>query len=492
MSFNSVTFLLFLLLVVAAYWPLPQRGRQWLILASSLIFYGFWKPQFALVMLASASTDYFVALRMSALRDDRVRRRWLYLSFVVNLGFLFYFKYLLFFAGNGFAVLRALGFEVHDPVLNIVLPLGISFYTFETISYSVDVYRRTIEPERDFLSYACFITYFPKLIAGPILRAYQLIPQLKNPARLSLTDVTEGTRRIVIGLFLKVGLADNISPLVSDGFMQPTSALSALDVWTLAFLFGFQIYFDFSAYSHIAIGCSRLMGISLVENFIFPYTAVSPREFWQRWHISLSRWIRDYLYLPLMGTKPGKVGEGQNLIAGDQVATPGGQNSPQRRTAALFVTWALMGFWHGANWTFLCWGLFHAICILAHRLSKPLRIRLSERTRVLGGLAITLPLMMLSWIAFRAQTLTQMAEMYAKLFQPRQYLWLGMRENVYIVAAVTLVFVLTARPVFERILVPMDSRPAPSLVLHALGFCAMGYIVFTFLRPITQFIYFAF
>src|SRR6266853_2302057 len=267
MTFNSVTFLLFLLLVVAAYWPLPQRGRQWLILASSLIFYGFWKPQFALVMLASASTDYFVALRMSALRDDRVRRRWLYLSFVVNLGFLFYFKYLLFFAGNGFAVLRALGFEVHDPVLNIVLPLGISFYTFETISYSVDVYRRTIEPEIDFLSYACFITYFPKLIAGPILRAYQLIPQLKNPARLSLTDVTEGTRRIVIGLFLKVGLADNISPLVSDGFMQPTSALSALDVWTLAFLFGFQIYFDFSAYSHIAIGCSRLMGISLVENF---------------------------------------------------------------------------------------------------------------------------------------------------------------------------------------------------------------------------------
>ena len=492
MIFNSVTYLLFLLLVVLAYWALPLRGRQWLIVASSLTFYGFWRPEFALVMLASASTDYFVALRMTRSEDDRIRRRWLYLSFAVNLGFLFYFKYLYFVVGNGFALLRALGFDTSDPVLNIVLPLGISFYTFETISYSVDVYRRTIRPERDFLVYACFITYFPKLVAGPILRAHQLIPQMKIMARASFDDVTEGVRRIIAGLFLKVALADNIAPLVNDGFAQSTSTLSAPDVWTLAFLFGCQIYFDFAAYSHIAIGTSRLMGIRLVENFNFPYTAVSPRDFWQRWHISLSGWIRDYLYLPLMGTRPALVQGSQALVAGDRVDTDGATPSRRRRTIALFTTWAIMGFWHGANWTFLVWGLLHAAYIFGYRVTEPLRERLSSGIRTAGGLAITLPLMMLAWIAFRAPGLETMFALYAKIFQPTQYLWLGMRENIYIVAALLLLLTLAARPLYERFVLPLERNPAFAFLGNATAFCALGVIVFTYLRPIAQFIYFAF
>lgn len=492
MIFNSVTFLLFLGLVVALYWPLPQRGRQWLITISSLMFYGFWRPEFTLVMLASASTDYFVGLQIARSDVNRIRRRWLYLSFAVNLGFLFYFKYLFFVVGNGFALARVLGFDVTDPVLNIVLPLGISFYTFETISYSVDVYRKTIEPERDFLSYACFITYFPKLIAGPILRAHQLIPQLKAPTPLSLGDFTEGMRRILVGLFMKVVLADNISPLVNDGFAQPIATLSALDVWTLAFLFGFQIYFDFSAYSHIAIGCSRLMGIKLIENFNFPYSAVSPRDFWQRWHMSLSNWIRDYLYLPLMGTRPNVARGTQLLVAGDKIESQGRRISVSRRTIALFLTWAIMGFWHGANWTFLAWGLIHATCIYGHRVTERFRIRLPETVRTVGGLAVTLPLMMAAWIAFRAQTLGQAFGMYAHLFRPQDYLWLGLRENTYLVAALTLVVTLVARPVYERLFRPVDARPVPALLVNAVAFGLVSGFVFVFLRPISQFIYFAF
>jgi D-alanyl-lipoteichoic acid acyltransferase DltB (MBOAT superfamily) len=491
MIFNSVTFLAFLSIVVPVYWALPLRGRQWLILVSSLAFYGFWRPEFILVMLASALTDYFVALRMASSNNDRSRRRWLYISFVVNLGFLFYFKYLFFVVGNGFAALRAVGFEVTDPVLNIILPLGISFYTFETISYSVDVYRRTIKPERDFLVYACFITFFPKLIAGPILRAYQLIPQIKTSARLTLEDCTEGTRRVVIGLFLKVGLADNIAPLVDDGFSQPTQALSALDVWTLAFLFGYQIYFDFSAYSHIAIGAARLMGIQLVENFNFPYLACSPRDFWQRWHISLSGWIRDYLYLPLIGARPTSPHGARHVVAGD-AAESFHPSRKENRTYALFCTWAIMGLWHGANWTFLCWGLLHATYIHLFRLTEPVRLQLPRLVRIAGGLALTLPLVMVAWIAFRAPDLATMFALYAKLFQIKQYLWLGMRENTYLVGAATLILILSAPTVYRVIVRPLEQHPVSNVAVNAVGFCLMGLAVFTFLRPITQFIYFAF
>jgi D-alanyl-lipoteichoic acid acyltransferase DltB (MBOAT superfamily) len=491
MTFNSVTFLAFLSIFIPIYWALPLRGRQWLIFASSLTFYGFWRPEFILVMLASASTDYFVALRMASIHNDRSRRRWLYISFVVNLGFLFYFKYLFFVVGSGFAALRAVGFEATDPILNIILPLGISFYTFETISYSVDVYRRTIKPERDFLVYACFITFFPKLIAGPILRAYQLIPQMKTAARISLEDCTEGIRRLAIGLFLKVGLADNIAPLVDDGFSQPTEALSALDVWTLAFLFGYQIYFDFSAYSHIAIGAARLIGIRLVENFNFPYLANSPRDFWQRWHISLSGWIRDYLYLPLIGTRPTSPYGARDVVAGD-AAESFHPSRQQNRTYALFCTWAIMGLWHGANWTFLFWGLLHAAYIHLFRITEPVKHQLPTLLRKVGGFALTLPLVMVAWIAFRAPDLATMFSLYAKLFQVKQYSWLGMRENTYLVAAATLVLILCAPAVYRVIVRPLERHPATSVAVNALGFCFIGLTVFTFLRPISQFIYFAF
>jgi D-alanyl-lipoteichoic acid acyltransferase DltB (MBOAT superfamily) len=407
---------------------------------------------------------------------------------VVNLGLLFYFKYLLFFVDNGVVVLNFLGIHANAPMLNIILPLGISFYTFQTISYTVDVYRRVIAPERSFVLYGCFVTYFPQLVAGPILRAGEVLYQLDRRPSFDGAMFASGLRRLAYGLFLKVVLADNIAPHVDSGFAQATDTLSALDVWTLAFLFGFQIYFDFSAYSHIAIGSARLMGISFPENFDFPYMTSSPRDFWRRWHISLSSWIRDYLYLPLLGVPV------TGSQAGGGLAIAMAERLPARRNpvAMLFLTWAIMGLWHGANWTFVLWGLYHACFISAYRLLSPYVSGLPQAYRQWGGWAITLPIAMLSWIPFRAPSVSVMLDMFAKLIMPSEYLWLGMRENTYLVTALVLCLMVTAyavsriwRPICERI-------RGMSIVGEATSFAVITALVFVFLRPIQQFIYFQF
>jgi len=487
MIFNSVTYLLFLSAAVCLYWSLPRRPRLWMILLSSLVFYGFWRPEFVIVMVGSAVVDYIVALALD--RTSRVaHRRWLLAaSLTINLGLLVYFKYLYFIVGNAWAVLSWLGVEQAPPVLDIVLPLGISFYTFQTISYTIDVYRRHLKPERDFVLYACFVTYFPQLVAGPILRAGEVLYQLDTRPAFRLDTFTSGLRRILIGLFLKVVLADNIAPHVDAGFAQSLATLSALDVWTLAFLFGFQIYFDFSAYSHIAIGSARLMGIHLPENFNFPYMASSPREFWRRWHISLSSWIRDYLYLPLLGAKVHDRSTG-----GLAVAASAEQSSTRSPAVALFASWSIMGLWHGANWTFLLWGLYHACMITAYRAIREPVSRLPV-TFQRAGLAITFPLMMLAWVPFRAPSVSDALTMFGKVLNPLEYASLGMRENSYLLAFVLTVGVLGAGWMHERLAkIAYRGRPYFAAAFDASLAIAATPLVFVFLRPINQFIYFQF
>ncbi|RMG32834.1 MAG: MBOAT family protein, partial [Methanobacteriota archaeon] len=303
MIFNSVSFLLFLAIIIPLYWVLPKSPRLWLIFLSSLVFYGFWRIEFIPLMLFSTLVDFTAAQAIHASTQLSRKRIYLAISILINLGLLFYFKYLNFFVDNVIDALSVIGLQIEKPIMEIVLPLGISFYTFQTISYTVNVYRGFIKPEKNFVLYACYVTFFPQLIAGPILRAKEVIHQFHNRPNFNLVDFGHGIRLVLYGLFLKVVLADNVAPLVDAGYSMPTSMLSALDVWTLAFLFGFQIYFDFSAYSHIAIGCARMMGIHFPDNFFYPYLAHSPKEFWRRWHISLSSWIRDYLYLPLAGIR---------------------------------------------------------------------------------------------------------------------------------------------------------------------------------------------
>jgi D-alanyl-lipoteichoic acid acyltransferase DltB (MBOAT superfamily) len=483
--FNSLTYLLFLALAVILYWLLPQRPRLGMLFIASLLFYGFWRVEYLPLMLISAINDYVASLKIYRSDNPRVRKSWLILSLIVNLGLLFYFKYLIFFVDNAVGLAHLLGIEISAPALEIILPLGISFYTFQTMSYTIDVYRGFIVPETDFVLYNCYVTYFPQLVAGPILRANEVIPWLRERAPFRSSDLSHGIRRVAYGLFLKVVLADNLAPIVDAGYAQNVSSMSAWDIWTLAFLFGFQIYFDFSAYSHIALGSARMMGIVFPENFNFPYIASSPRDFWRRWHISLSSWIRDYLYLPLAGSRVRDTSVGGLATATE----PAGS---ERKTFALFLTWGIMGLWHGAAWAFVFWGLYHATLVYFYRLLSPLFKKVPSRLARLGGWAITLPLAMLSWIPFRAIDLQKTFAMYAKLFQPREYLWLGLRENDYLVAATMLVATIIAHWTTQFVVPRLARRPILRFVLDTTSLTVIFLLVFIFLRPLVQFIYFQF
>lgn len=435
-------------------------------------------------MLISVVADYLIAISMTKTEDAARKKILLVGSLLINLGLLLFFKYLLFFAENAVGLMGLFGAEVKvDPFFeNIILPLGISFYTFQTISYTVDVYRGLIRPERNFILYASYVTFFPQLVAGPILRAVEVIPQLSERVAFKLEEFTSGIRRILYGLFLKVVLADNIAPLVDAGYAMPVENMSALDVWTLAFLFGFQIYFDFSAYSHIAIGSARLMGIKFPENFNFPYLATSPKDFWRRWHISLSSWIRDYLYLPLSGVK----------VQDRSIGGLGGVVEKDNKTKSLLITWALMGLWHGASWTFVVWGLYHAIVIMLYRMVARAGHGVAQNIKAIGGWMVTAPVMMLGWIPFRAESLEDTLGMYGKLFQPSEYLWLGMRENTYLVTFVLTVSVVSTYLVMKYIVPGIKERGYALMVSDTAIYSVVIGLVFVFLRPINQFIYFQF
>jgi len=479
MIFNSLTYLLLLIVVVPLYWVLSYRARLLLIFVASITFYGFWRIEFIPVLMFSVVVDWLLALRMSTVADKQ-RIKLLYSSILINIGLLIYFKYLMFFTDNFIWFANIFGAKLEPIILNIILPLGISFYTFQTISYTVDVYRRHIEPEKNFLLYACYVTFFPQLVAGPILRAREVMEQFVGRNSFRIEHITWGLRRILYGLFLKVALADNIAPLVDDGYKMPVDTMSALDVWTLAFLFGFQIYFDFSAYSHIAIGSARLLGIVFPENFNFPYMASSPRDFWKRWHISLSSWIRDYLYLPLTGAKVmNKSTEGLTI-----------STTKNSNNLALYATWAIMGLWHGANWTFVIWGVYHAILVNIYRLISPLGKRINDRFKTLLGVTVTLPFMMLGWVPFRAETIDQTFGMWIKVLDLSGYFWLGMRENTYLVTFVLFLGVILLASLKKIFFLDLPQTNFAKQLLDFIAVTVMVAAVIVFLRPISQFIYF--
>lgn len=480
MMFNSVTFLIFLVTVVSLYWILPLRPRLWLIFLSSCVFYGFWRVEFVPLLLASTLVDYVAARGIAASQDARHKRFYLIASLAVNLGFLFFFKYLMFAASNVTGLLQFLGLAVEAPRWSIVLPLGISFYTFQTISYTVDVYRGAAKPERDFVLYACYVTYFPQLVAGPILRAREVIYQLQQRPPLRLDDFQIGIRRLLFGLFLKVVLADNIAPWVDDGFAMDVSTLGAIDIWTLAMLFGFQVYFDFSAYSHIALGCARMMGIRFPENFNFPFLATSPQDFWARWHISLSSWVRDYLYLPLLGMRGHTRSEG------------GLGNVFDRGSQALFLSWILMGFWHGANWTFVFWGFYHAVWVWGQRQWGRRIWHAFPRLSKIGAWPLAMIFMTAQWPLFRSNTLGEALARYGKILDPTSYFTLGLSPNTYLITAMVLLSILLAYFVREKIVPALQGRPAAFACAEAVAYSGAIGLVFVFLRPIQQFIYFQF
>ena len=485
MIFNSFTYLLFLALVCAFYWSLGRAARLFMLLGASIVFYGFWNFYFVPLLFVSILVDYFAGIIIHGTENARKRKAFLLLSLFANFTLLAFFKYYYFVMDNSVAASRLLGIEWNPTLMAVLLPIGISFYTFQSVSYTIDIYRRQIKPTRDFTLFASYVTFFPQLVAGPILRASEVMWQLEQRPRFEMSMVTYGVARILGGLALKVLLADNIAASVNLGFAANPSQLSVIDVSTLAFLFGFQIYFDFAAYSHIALGSAWIMGIKFPENFNFPYHARSPRGFWRSWHISLSSWIRDYLYLPLMGLTGGHSSTG-GIAQRVDIST-------MRTSFALFATWAIMGLWHGSNWTFVFWGLWHATIIFGHRvISKEFENKPTPAILSATGSALSLYLIMLSWIPFRAEGMAEALAMLAAFTDPSRWLFMGMRENTYLVAAMVSV-VAALGPLFWNAVKKFREYPsfAGNLVLWVTT-TLIAAATLVYLRPLDQFIYFQF
>lgn len=394
MLFNSLDFAVFLPIVFVLYWFVFKnklKAQNLLIVGASYLFYGWWDYRFLSLILFSTIVDYSIG-RLLAKEEKPIRRKGLlWVSILVNLGFLGFFKYYNFFLDNFVQAFSFFGQDISSSGLNIILPVGISFYTFQTLSYTIDVYKRNLEPTKDFIGFMAFVSFFPQLVAGPIERATNLLPQFYVHRKFDYTKAVDGLRQILWGLFKKVVIADQCAALVNPIFENSDNLNGSTLLWG-AFLFAFQIYGDFSGYSDIAIGTSRLFGFNLMRNFAFPYFSRDIAEFWRRWHISLSTWFRDYLYIPLGGSR-------------------GGMNMRLRNT---FIIFLVSGFWHGANWTFIIWGGLNAIYFLPLLLAKKnrqnidiiggegTRISLRDVLNVLGTFLLTL----LAWVFFRAESVS--------------------------------------------------------------------------------------
>ncbi len=404
MFFNSIDFGLFFLVVFVLYWFVTKNDlklQNVLLLVSSYLFYSFWDYRFLFLLIFSTLLDYITGLRMREAKSDSIKKIFFWASIIINLGFLGIFKYYNFFAESFAAGLSSLGIHVNYWTLRVILPVGISFYTFHGLSYVIDVYKGRIEPVRSFIDYSVFVSFFPLLVAGPIERATHLLPQIQSKRVFDYLRAVDGLRQILWGLFKKIVIADNCAEYANLIF-DHSSDYSGSTLVIGAVLFAFQIYGDFSGYSDIALGTARLFGIELLRNFAFPYFSRDIAEFWRRWHISLSSWFRDYLYIPLGGSTGGKWLQVRNT----------------------FIIFLVSGFWHGANWTFIIWGALNAIYFLpllvSNRNRSNLEIvakgRLLPTIREALGISITFGLTVFAWIFFRAESIGEAGRYIGEIF----------------------------------------------------------------------------
>jgi D-alanyl-lipoteichoic acid acyltransferase DltB (MBOAT superfamily) len=404
--FNSLQFVWFFVAVYALYRAFPavlpepraHRAQNWLLLVASYYFYAAWDYRFVALLAASTLVDYTCGRLLGRMTDHGRRKRVMWLSISFNLALLGFFKYFNFFADNLHALFATLGVRLDFVTLRVLLPIGISFYTFVTMSYVIDVYRRHIEPTRNLVDFAVFVAYFPHLVAGPILRATALLPQIARPRRILPAQMREGAWLIAWGFFQKIFVADNLAPLASHVF-APGSHETGVNVLLGVYAFAFQIYGDFAGYSNIARGTSKLMGIELIENFRFPYLVLTPQAFWRHWHISLSTWLRDYLYIPLGGSRGSAWHTRRNLM----------------------ITMLLGGLWHGAAWTFVLWGFYQGLLLMVYRPFEPMFARIPERGA--GALVsraaawfVMFHLTCYGWLIFRAPSAAALRDMTHSLF----------------------------------------------------------------------------
>ncbi len=393
MLFNSIDFALFLPLVFILYWFIfnkSKNSQNLVVVVSSYIFYGWWDWRFLSLILFSTIVDYFLGIALSIEKKKRTRKKLLLISIFVNLGFLGFFKYYNFFLDNFIEAFSFFGVTFQGSSLNIILPVGISFYTFQSLSYTIDVYKNKLEPTKDFISFAAFVSFFPQLVAGPIERATNLLPQFYKKRNFDYHKGVDGIHLIIWGLFKKIVIADSCAAYANEIFGDYEN-MNSISLLMGAIYFSFQIYGDFSGYSDIAIGTSKLFGIDLKKNFNFPYFSRDIAEFWRRWHISLTSWFRDYLYIPLGGSR------GSTLFILRNV----------------FIVFLVSGFWHGANWTFIIWGGLNAICFIPLLLTKRNRRNIEivakgkQFPNVLEFISMvtTFIIIMIGWVVFRSESL---------------------------------------------------------------------------------------
>jgi len=394
MYFNSLDFALFLPIVFVLYWFVTNKNlklQNALLVVASYVFYGWWDWRFLSLIVFSSLVDYTIGLQLNKAAQPSKRKLLLWSSILVNLGFLGFFKYYNFFIDSFVDAFSFFGSSIQPNTLDIILPVGISFYTFQTLSYTIDVYKRKLEPTQDIISFLAFVSFFPQLVAGPIERATNLLPQFFKKRQFHYSQAVDGCRQILWGFFKKVVIADNCAEYANQIFNN-SSEHTGSTLLIGALFFTFQIYGDFSGYSDIAIGTSRLFGFNLKQNFAFPYFSRDIAEFWRRWHISLSTWFRDYLYIPLGGSQ-------------------GGTWMKVRNT---FIIFLVSGFWHGANWTFIIWGFLNALYFLPLLLAKRNRTNLDvvaqdsklPNIKELVQMGLTFGLTVIAWVFFRAESVT--------------------------------------------------------------------------------------
>ena len=410
MLFNSIDFAIFLPIVFILYWFVVNKNlkfQNFLIVISSYVFYGWWDWRFLSLILFSTIVDYFVGLELSKQEDKSKRQILLWTSILVNLGFLGFFNYYNFFLDNFVTAFSFFGNRINSQSLSIILPVGISFYTFQTLSYTIDIYKKKFKPTNDFIAFSAFVSFFPQLVAGPIERATHLLPQFYKKRTFDYSKAVDGMRQILWGLFKKIVIADNCAEFANHIFNN-SADLNGSTLVLGALFFTLQIYGDFSGYSDIAIGTSRLFGFDLMQNFNFPYFSRDIAEFWRRWHISLSTWFRDYLYIPLGGSR----------------------GSTWMKVRNTFIIFIVSGFWHGANWTFIIWGALNAIYFLPLLLTKNNRNNMETvaqgkffpSIKEFSFMLLTFSLTVFAWIFFRAENVEHAFSYISTIFSPSLFL----------------------------------------------------------------------
>ncbi len=470
MLFNSLAFFLFLCIVFVLYWFIVYKNLKFqniLLVIASYVFYGWWDWRFLSLIALSTLTDYFVGFRIYQSKDKSMQKRWLWVSILFNLGLLGFFKYYNFFIESWVDLLDSVGYEFQNTwTLKVILPVGISFYTFQTLSYSIDIYREKLKPTNDFIAFAAFVSFFPQLVAGPIERATNLVPQFLKKREFTYQNFSTGIKLMIWGFFLKLVVADRAAIYV-DAVYNNIENHDGLSFIVATVLFAFQIYGDFAGYSLIAIGTSKLFGFDLMTNFRRPYFSASVSEFWTRWHISLSTWFRDYLYIPLGGNRVGKM----------------------RWLYNLFVTFLISGLWHGANWTFIAWGALNGLYLIAEVL-----VHRKNRKGIINVL-LTFVLINFAWIFFRANSIDNAFYIIKTIFTAPGRLYIGSGDDIaallYAILAIgILLFVETKKEYFNTLFSISKNKYE---VVRLTGYAVVVFVILYFgVFGKSQFIYFQF